>query len=286
MQVTIEHIVSCYGIGVHSGRITHLTLKPAKINTGIMFVRKDIATQTNFIQANYKNVIESSLCTGIRNESKIQVLTIEHLMAALWGCGIDNIIVELDNEEVPIMDGSSKPFVFMIEYAGKKIQNAPKRLLKIVKSIRVAHMDSEIIAEPYDDFKVDLTIEFAHKLIGKQNFTLADTKSFKEEVAAARTFGFLHELDYLQSKGKALGASLENSIGIDEDIIMNPEGLRCQKEFVKHKLLDLAGDFYTAGSSMLGSFVGHKTSHVLNNYFLHQIFSNPANYQWVSSSER
>ncbi|MGI4776333.1 MAG: UDP-3-O-acyl-N-acetylglucosamine deacetylase [Janthinobacterium lividum] len=283
LQVTLQNITSCYGIGVHSGKVTHLTLKPAKVDTGIIFVRKDIETQMNFIQANYKNVTDASLCTSIKNASQVQVFTIEHLMAAIWGCGIDNVIVELDNEEVPIMDGSSKPFVFMIECAGKKLQNAPRKFLKILKQIKVIYGNCELIAEPSNDFKVDLTIEFENKLIGRQNFILSDTKLFKEKVANARTFGFLHEFDYLKSQGLAKGASLENSIGIDKDVIMNPEGLRCQKEFVKHKILDLAGDFYTAGGPMIGSFVGHKTSHALNNHFLHQIFSDPSNYEWVST---
>lgn len=286
MQVTIQNPISCYGIGVHSGKTIHLTLKPAKENTGIVFIRTDLRDDINFIEASYSNVTETSLCTGIKNSSHIKVITIEHLMAAIWGCGIDNMIVELDGEEVPVMDGSSKPFVFMIECAGKKFQNAPKRSLKILKEVKVVHKDCEIIAAPAHSLNIDLTIEFENKVIGKQNFILSSTENFKNEIADARTFGFLHELDYLKSKGLAQGASLENAIGIDNNGIMNPEGLRYNDEFVRHKLLDFVGDLYTAGSPIMGAFSGFKTSHALNNQFLRELFSDPTNYAWVSTNSR
>lgn len=286
MQVTIQNPISCYGIGVHSGKIIHLTLKPAKENTGIVFIRTDLRDDINFIEATYSNVTETSLCTGIKNLSHTKVITIEHLMAAIWGCGIDNMIVELDGEEVPVMDGSSKPFVFMIECAGKKFQKVSKKLLKILREVKAVHKDCEIIAEPANSLSIDLTIEFENKIIGRQNFVLSDTESFKNEIADARTFGFLHELDYLKSKGLAQGASLENAIGIDNNGIMNPEGLRYRDEFVRHKLLDFVGDLYTVGCATVGAFSGFKTSHALNNQFLHKLFSDPTNYQWVTSNPR
>ena len=283
MQVTIQNPISCYGIGVHSGKTTHLTLKPAAENTGIVFVRTDLNSDNNFIEATYANVTETSLCTGIKNASSAKVSTIEHIMAAIWGCGIDNMIIELDGEEVPVMDGSSKPFVFMIECAGRKLQKAPKRFLRILKEVKAVHKDCEIIAAPASSLNVDLTIEFESKAIGKQNFILSGAESFKSEIADARTFGFLHELDYLKSKGLAKGASLENAIGIDKDIIMNPEGLRYEDEFVRHKLLDFVGDLYTAGAPVIGAFSAHKTSHALNNQFLRELFADPTNYTWVST---
>jgi UDP-3-O-[3-hydroxymyristoyl] N-acetylglucosamine deacetylase len=285
MQTSIERSVSCYGIGAHSGAVTHLTLKSAAEDVGIVFVRTDVKSKNNRIRASYLNVQNTTLCTSISNEYKVEVSTIEHLMAALWGCGVDNIIVELDGPEVPIMDGSSKPFVFMLECAGKKIQNAKRKRLKILKTVQVIHKDCEIIAEPSDVFKIDLTIEYASKVIGKQNFVLNDQISFKEEIADARTFGFLRELEYLRNQGLGKGSSLDNAIGIDNnDAIMNEGGhksLRHKDEFVRHKLLDLAGDLYTIGGPIMGSICGQKTGHTINNQFLRQLFSDPYAYQWV-----
>ena len=284
-QLSINNTISCYGVGVHSGRPIHLTLKTAKKNTGILFVRTDIKSGDNVIEASWFNVADTSLSTSIKNTNNVQVSTIEHLMAAIWGCGIDNMIVEIDGPEVPIMDGSSKPFVFMIECAGKKIQDAPKKYLKILKEVRVSHKDCEIIATPSNAMKIDLTIEFDSKVIGKQNVVFSEIASFKEDIADARTFGFVHELNYLKSKGLAKGASLENAIGIDQDVILNQEGLRHDNEFVRHKLLDLIGDFYTVGGNISGSFIGYKTGHTLNNHFLRQVLSDPYAHQWVSSKE-
>jgi UDP-3-O-[3-hydroxymyristoyl] N-acetylglucosamine deacetylase len=285
MQLSINNSISCYGIGVHSGRPIQLTLKTAKKNTGIVFIRTDIKSGDNIIEASCLNVADTSLSTSIRNSNNVQVSTIEHLMAAIWGCGIDNMIIELDGPEVPIMDGSSKPFVFMIECSGKKLQDAPRKYLKILKEVRVNHKDCEIIARPSNAMKIDLTIEFDSKVIGKQNVVFSEKESFKEDIADARTFGFVHELNYLKSKGLAKGASLDNAIGIDHDIILNQEGLRHDNEFVRHKLLDLIGDFYTAGGYIIGSFIGYKTGHALNNQFLRQVLSDPYAHQWVSSKE-
>jgi len=285
MQLSIINPVSCYGIGVHSGEITQLTLKPAKENTGIVFVRTDLKDEVNFIEASYLNVSETSLSTTISNKYKVQVSTIEHLMAAFWGCGIDNVIVEIDGPEVPIMDGSSKPFVFMIEYSGKKLQNAPKKYLKIIKEVKVCHKEGEIICSPSHDMKIDLTIDFTSKAIGKQNLVFSEKESFTRNIADARTFGFVHELDYLRSKGLARGASLENAIGIDQDVILNTDGLRYKDEFVRHKLLDLFGDLYTAGAHVIGTVTGYKTSHALNNQFLKEIFCDPSCYKWVSKRD-
>ncbi len=283
MQLTILNSVSCYGVGVHSGRIIQLTLKPAKKNTGIIFIRNDISPEINSIQTGYFNVSDTTLSTTIQNEHKISVSTVEHLLAAFWGCGIDNLIVEIDGPEVPIMDGSSKPFIFMIEYAGKLLQNAPKKYLKILKEVRVNHKDCELICSPSDRMIVDLTIDFASKAIGKQNLVFSEKESFKNNIADARTFGFVHELEYLKSKGLARGASLDNAVGIDQDIIMNHEGLRYQDEFVRHKLLDLFGDLYTTGAHMIANIHGYKTSHSLNNELLRRIFSDSSSYQWVGA---
>ncbi|WP_341764682.1 UDP-3-O-acyl-N-acetylglucosamine deacetylase [Candidatus Tisiphia endosymbiont of Beris chalybata] len=284
MQLTILNPVSCYGVGVHSGKIIQLTLKPARKNTGVIFIRTDVKQELNSIPVNYLNVSDTTLSTTIQNEHKVSVSTIEHLLAALWGSGIDNLIVEIDGPEVPIMDGSSKPFMFMIEYAGKLLQKAPKKYLKILKEVRVSHKDCELICSPSDNMIVDLTIDFASKAIGKQNLVFSEKESFKNNIADARTFGFIHELEYLKSKGLARGASLDNAVGIDRDIIMNHEGLRYQDEFVRHKLLDLFGDLYTTGAHIISNIHGYKTSHSLNNELLRQIFSDSSSYQWISAA--
>lgn len=281
MQATILKPVSCYGVGVHSGKITELTLKPAPQNSGIVFIRTDIRQEINFIHVNYRNVSDTTLSTTIANENKVGVSTIEHLMAALWGCGIDNVIVEIDGPEVPIMDGSSKPFIFMIEYAGKLLQDAPKKYLKILKEVKAIHKDCELICSPSSSMVVDLTIDFSSKAIGKQNLVFSDKESFNHTIADARTFGFVHELEYLKSQGLALGASLENAIGIDKDTVMNKEGLRYANEPVRHKMLDLLGDFFVTGSHVIANIHGYKTSHSLNHQLLQQIFSDTTAYEWV-----
>ncbi|HJD65261.1 MAG TPA: UDP-3-O-acyl-N-acetylglucosamine deacetylase [Rickettsia endosymbiont of Diachasma alloeum] len=285
-QVTLSKPVSCYGIGIHSGKRTQLTIEPTKENTGIIFVRTDISSENNYIEAKYYNVSDTLLSTTISNSNKIQVSTIEHIMAALWGCGIDNAIIKIDGPEVPIMDGSSKPFVFMIECVGKKLQNAPKKYLKILKEVTAAHKDCELICSPSDHMKIDLTIDFNSKAIGRQSLVFSKQESFNDNIADARTFGFTKDVDYLQSKGLALGASFENVIGIDDqDKVLNPDGLRYQDEFVRHKLLDLFGDLYTSGNNIISSINGYKTSHALNNELLHRIFSDSTSHKFVNASE-
>lgn len=281
MQQTILNPISCYGIGMHSGKKTQVNLKPAPANSGVVFIRTDISQVDNKVFARYSNVYDTTLSTSIKNTAGTQIATIEHLMAAIWGCGIDNIIVEIDGPEVPIMDGSSKPFVFMIEYAGIKIQNAPKKHIKLLKEIRVTDDGCELFARPSKDLHIDLSIDFASPAIGKQQHSLIKKQSFRDEIADSRTFGFLHELDYLQSKGLAKGASLDNAIGIDEDVILNHEGLRHDNEFARHKLLDLIGDLFNCGGNFIGKINGHKTSHALNNKFLHKVFEDPFAYQWI-----
>lgn len=285
-QISLLKPISCYGIGVHSGKLAQLTLKPARENTGIIFVRTDVSGVNNFIEASYCNVSDTTLSTTIKNSSNIQVSTVEHLMAALWGCGVDNAIVEIDGPEVPIMDGSSKPFVFMIECAGKKLQNAPKKYLKILKEIKVSHQDSELFCTPAPYMSVDLTIDFASRAIGKQNLFFSRIESFTENIADARTFGFVEDVNYLKSKGLAQGASLENAIGIDnQDTILNPTGLRHSDEFVRHKLLDLFGDLYISSTTIIGAITGYKTSHNLNNEFLKKLFSDSTSYKFVTAAE-
>ncbi len=279
-QTTIQNPVSCYGIGAHSGKRTQLTLKPAKENTGIVFVRTDITEVSPHILANYANVSETTLCTTISNDAKVKVATIEHLMAAIWGAGIDNLIVEVDGEEVPIMDGSSRPFVFMIECAGEKVSSTPKRQLKILKEVSFTNKDSEVIITPSETFGINMIIDFESKAIGRQEREFMASDSFKDTLAPARTFGFLHELEYLKSKGLARGASLDNAIGIDKDTIMNADGLRFDDEFVRHKLLDSVGDLFSAGGFIIGKLHCHKPGHYMNNQLLRKIFEDSSSYEW------
>lgn len=287
-QTSILKPASCYGIGVHSGQNVQLTLKPAVAGTGVVFIRTDVKHGMNAIKASYANVVDADMSTNIRNQYNVHVSTIEHLMAALCGCGIDNVIVELDGPEVPIMDGSSKAFVFMIECAGKRILNSHKQYCKILREIVVDDMDRRISISPSssNSMQIDFAIDFDSKVIGKQNLSFSDTlNSFSNDIANARTFGFVNELDYLRSRGLAKGASLDNAIGIDRDVILNSDGLRYKDEFVRHKILDMIGDLYTAGIRIIGHVQANKTGHQLNNALLHQIFSNQSSYQLVSAHE-
>jgi UDP-3-O-[3-hydroxymyristoyl] N-acetylglucosamine deacetylase len=283
-QLTIQNPISCFGIGVHSGNKTQVTLKPATENTGIVFVRTDVSSVDNKILANYLNVFDTSLSTSIKNSANVCVSTIEHLMAAIWGCGINNLIIEIDGKEVPIMDGSSKAFVWMLECAGFKLLNAPRKRLKLLKEIKVEDSGTEIFARPSENMVIDLTIDFVSKAIGKQKHIFSAEHNFKDDIANSRTFGFVQDLDYLQSKGLAKGASLDNAIGIDKDVILNHEGLRHKNEFVRHKMLDLMGDLYTTGTHFVARIDGYKTSHNLNNKFLRKVFSDPYAYSFVDAS--
>lgn len=280
-QTTIQNPVSCYGIGVHSGKRAQLTLKPAKENTGIVFVRTDVTALCPYISANYASVSETTLCTAISNDAKVKVATIEHLMAAIWGMGIDNLIIELDGEEVPVMDGSSKPFIFMLECAGEKELSAQRRSLKILKEVSFTNKDSEVVISPADSFRINMVIDFESKAIGRQEREFNAQNSFKDDLAAARTFGFIHELEYLKSKGLAKGASLDNAVGIDKDVILNSDGLRFDDEFVRHKLLDSVGDLFTAGGFIIGKLDCYKPGHYMNNQLLRKVFEDPNNYRWV-----
>lgn len=280
MQKTILNNVIGQGHGVHSNKPTILTVKPAPANSGIIFVRTDL-TGDNQIRAHYVNVRDTRLSTTIANESGAKVSTIEHFMAAAWGLGIDNLIVEIDNEEMPIMDGSSQSFVEILKQGGVQEQNAPKKILKLLKTITIEDGDCHITAMPSDKLHLSVTIDFEHPIIGQQAHICTSSESFLEEVATARTFGFIKDLEMLKKIGLANGASLENTIGIDDEKVLNPEGLKHENEFARHKLLDLIGDLFTCGGHFIFQLEGHKTSHKLNNMFLNKLFASPDNYEWV-----
>ena len=274
-QHTIKKEISCFGAGLHTGCTIQMRLLPSEINTGIIFKRTDIGTAAGIVKADYDLVSNTALGTTIENKSGIKVSTIEHLMAALWGCGIDNIIVELSGAEVPIMDGSSEPFVFMIECANIVEQNAGRKVIEILEKVEVQIGDSYISVSPSTNFSVTMEIDFDNKIISKQKCAFdSNDYSFKMDLCRARTFGFVEEVEKLRSMGLALGGSLSNAIVIDKDKILNKEGLRYKDEFVRHKILDSIGDFYLAGAHIKGHFHCVKSGHSTNNKLLRTLFEN------------
>lgn len=251
-----------------------MTLVPAPCNSGIIFKRTDLGEEKGTIKANYKNVTDTNLGTTLVNEFGAKISTIEHLMAAIWGCGIDNLIVELDGPEIPIMDGSSEPFVFLIECAGINIQDEPRRVIEVMKKVRVEEKGKFIEVSPSKDFSIDLHIDFNNKQIQNQKFDYHSTlTSFKNDICRARTFGFKHEIDQLHKMGLAKGGSLDNAILVDENGIVNKGGLRYFDEFVRHKTLDFIGDIYLAGHYILGHFSASRAGHGINNKLLHELLN-------------
>jgi UDP-3-O-[3-hydroxymyristoyl] N-acetylglucosamine deacetylase len=279
-QRTIERKVSCIGIGLHSGQEVKLSLNPAPVDFGIVFKRTDITGFDNLIKADYRNVTKTNLGTTLSNAEGTMISTVEHLMAALWGCGIDNALIEVNSAEIPIMDGSSEPFVFLIDCAGVKEQEKNRRIVKVLKQIEVRDGDKFVRIEPASDFAVTLEIDFASKAIASQKCVFDSSEvSFKTDLCRARTFGFEHEVDYMRSQGLAKGGSLENAIVIKGDEVVNVEGLRYTDEFVRHKILDCIGDFYLAGTRIEGHFTGYKTGHKLNNQTLHTLFADKSAFE-------
>jgi len=275
LQHTLANEVSCTGVGLHSGEKVKMSLLPAADNSGIRFVRKDIKGFDPVIQADYRNVTNTSLGTTISNDDGTIISTIEHLMAALWGCSIDNVIVEIDGPEIPIMDGSAEPFVFLIECAGVQKQKSIRRIIEVLETVEIKEQDKYVSVSPSNDFSVSLEIDFDSKAISNQKaiFNSSDI-SFKKDLCRARTFGFEHEVSALRSRGLAKGGSLDNAIVISGDTVLNDDGLRYKDEFVKHKILDCIGDFYLSGGLVRGHFSGYRSGHELNNRLLHKIFSN------------
>jgi UDP-3-O-[3-hydroxymyristoyl] N-acetylglucosamine deacetylase len=281
-QKTINSKISCNSVGLHSGDNISMTLMPAAANSGVIFRRVDLEKGKNEIKANFRNVVTTNLGTTISNEFGAKVATIEHLMAAIWGSGIDNLIVELNNQEIPIMDGSSSPFVFMIECAGINLQEQPRQVIEITKKIRFEDGDKFIEAEPCADFAIDLHVDFNHKHVSSQQIDYHSTmNSFKNDISRARTFCFQHEIEQMHKMGLARGGSLKNAIVVGENGVINEEGLRYQDEFVRHKTLDFVGDLYLAGHFIKGKFSASKAGHGINNKFLHHLFSNPDSWRLI-----
>lgn len=285
VQQTILRPVSMNGIGVHTGQKITLVIKPAQVNTGIEFIRTDLA-DNNYIKATYTNVVDTKLCTVIANEAGVKVSTIEHLMSALWGCGIDNAIVELDGEEVPIMDGSSAPFVEALKSAGVAKLASPRKVLEILKPVRLEIDGKTIEILPSKEFEVSFDLDYEHKSIGRQFYTFKECMlSYITTISKARTFGFAKDLEILKKLGLARGASLDNAIGIDDNGVMNSEGLRYKDEFVRHKVLDCIGDLYLSCMRIQGKVKAAKAGHSLNNLILRKLFAQPDAFRILEARE-
>ncbi len=284
-QKTLKAAIHCRGVALHSGARVGMTLHPAAPNSGIVFRRSDRAGAE--IEAHWLNAVESPLCTRLENGEGLSITTIEHLMGALAGLEIDNAVIELDGPEVPVMDGSAAPFVFLIECAGVVEQDAPRRALKVLKPVSVSEGGKSASLLPDDGFSMSFAIDFASGAIRRQDLTIAlDPESFKSDISRARTFGFLHEVDQMRAAGLARGGSLENAVVIKGDEVLNREGLRYVDEFVRHKVLDALGDLYLAGAPIIGHFRGMRSGHALNCRLLQTLFADPSAWCFTTLARR
>jgi UDP-3-O-[3-hydroxymyristoyl] N-acetylglucosamine deacetylase len=281
-QRTIKQPVTLKGIGLHYGKEAVVTLKPASANQGILFQRSDLPDSLP-IEANFRNVVNTQMATTL-GKGKTTVSTIEHLMAALHGFGIDNLLVEVEGPEVPILDGSSLPFCTAIQAVGVQSLFAPRMALAIKRRVEVKLAEKWAVVEPCSRLEVHASIDWDHPSIGFQEFHFVEGKTPFEEISAARTFGFLRDVEALKKMGLVLGGSLENAVVLDSALILNPEGLRYPDEFVRHKALDALGDFNLAGIQIRGSFKLHRAGHDLHRSILSEVFKDPANYEIVDAS--
>jgi len=274
-QRTIKKTVKARGVGIHSGKLVNMALIPAESDHGIVFKRLDAGGRQ--VHAHSAFVNEVVLSTGLESQG-VKVSTIEHLMSAFSALGVDNVLVELDSFEVPIMDGSSAPFIFLVQSAGIEEQEAPKRFIVIKDIVRVENGESWAQVSPHNGFKVTLEIDFEHQKIKEsgQKLTIDFAKqSYLKEISRARTFGYERDVEDLQADGLALGASFDNAIALSDDAILNEDGMRYHNEFVKHKILDIVGDLFLLGGNMVGHYEGYKTGHMLNDQLLSAILSQP-----------
>jgi UDP-3-O-[3-hydroxymyristoyl] N-acetylglucosamine deacetylase len=270
-QRTLAKAVTFEGVGVHSGITAHVTIKPAPVNHGIKFVRTDLPG-TPFVTGHFNRVVDTSLATVLGEEGCI-VSTVEHVMATLSGLGIDNALIEVDTYELPILDGSAGPFTYAIRSAGITTQERPRCYFVVVAPIEISANGRKVGIYPANQFRISCTIDYTHPIIGEQNYSLDVTaERFETEISQARTFGFLHEVEYLQKYGLGQGASLGNTVVIDTKGVLNKEGLRFADEFVRHKILDCIGDFSLLGMPIIGHVIAHKSGHAFNHAFLEKFF--------------
>jgi len=282
-QRTLKNVIRATGVGLHTGEKIYLTLRPAAVDTGIVFRRVDLDQPVD-IPAKAEYVGDTTLSTTLVKDG-VRVSTVEHLLSALAGLGIDNAYIDVSAGEVPIMDGSAGPFVFLIQSAGVEEQNAPKRFIRVLEPIEVRDGDKIARFEPFEGFKVHFSIDFDHPAM-EGNLCQSEidfsSTSFVKEVSRARTFGFLRDIEKLRENGLALGGSMENAIVVDDFRVLNEDGLRYEDEFVKHKILDAIGDLYLLGRSLIGAFSGHKSGHALNNRLLNALLERPQAWELVT----
>ena len=286
-QRTLKNVIRATGVGLHTGKKVFLTLRPAPVNSGITFRRVDLDPAIE-IPAHPEYVGETSLSTTlVKDDTRIS--TVEHLLSALAGFGIDNAYIDLSADEVPIMDGSAGPFVFLIQSAGVEEQNAAKKFLRIKEKVRVEQGGKWAMFEPFEGFKVGFEIEFDHSVFNDKNCQAEidfSTTSFVKEFSRARTFGFMRDVELLRENNLALGGSLDNAVVVDDYRILNEDGLRYEDECVKHKILDAIGDLYLLGHSLIGAFQGYKSGHALNNALLRQLIANESSWELVSFEDQ
>ena len=282
-QRTLKNVIRATGVGLHSGDKVYMTLRPAAVDTGIVFRRVDFAEPVE-IKATAHNVGDTAMSTNLV-QGDVRVSTVEHLLSAMAGLGIDNAYVDLSAPEVPIMDGSAGPFVFLLQSAGIEEQNAAKRFVRIKKTVTLKDGDRWARFEPFDGFKVGFSIDFNHPAFDKAMSRAEidfSTTSFVKEVSRARTFGFMKDIEMLRERNLALGGSMDNAIVLDDYRVLNSDGLRYEDEFVKHKILDAIGDLYLLGHSLIGSFYGYKSGHQLNNLVLRALIADTSAWEEVT----
>ena len=283
-QRTLKNIIRATGVGLHGGEKVFLTLRPAAVDTGITFRRIDLDPPVD-LPASAMLVSETTLCTGLSRDG-VKVQTVEHLMSALAGLGIDNAVVDLTAAEVPIMDGSAGPFVFLLQSAGIVEQNAPKRFIRIRKPVEVRHGDKLARFEPFDGFRLGFTVKFDHPAIPDTLSRVEldfSTENYIREISRARTFGFMRDLESMREHNLGLGGSMDNAIVLDEFRVLNEDGLRYADEFVRHKALDAIGDLYLAGRAILGAYEGYKSGHALNNALVRELLADAEAWDIISA---
>ncbi len=283
-QRTLKRIVQATGVGLHTGKKVTLTMRPAPANTGVIYRRTDLNPPVDF-PADAKSVRDTMLCTCLVNEDDVRISTVEHLNAALAGLGIDNIVIEVNAPEIPIMDGSAAPFVFLLLDAGIEELRTAKKFIRIKETVRVEEGDKWAEMRPYNGFKLDFTIDFNHPAIDSstQRYKLDfSAESFMSQISRARTFGFMRDIEYLQSKGLCLGGSFDCAIVVDDYRVLNDDGLRFEDEFVRHKMLDAIGDLFMCGYNIIGEFTAFKSGHALNNKLLQAVLAKESAWEFVT----
>jgi len=287
MQSTLSKSVSFTGVGLHGGKPARMAIRPAPAGAGVWFCRVDVSDRDQMIPARYDAVSDTRLCTVLANPAGVSVSTVEHVMAALAGCGVDNALIDIDGPEIPIMDGSAQVFVDAIQTAGLSFTDTPRRALRILSPVMVERGDARAELHPADAFAMDFSIAFDDAAIGRQRHAMTlDADGFARDLADCRTFTRLAEIEQLRAHGLALGGSLDNAVVVDGARVLNPGGLRRPDEFVRHKMLDAVGDLALAGAPIIGRYVGDKAGHALTNTLLRALFARPDAWRWEPAAPR